>query len=457
MYLELPTVSETLSEWAESLEYEAIPTEFRESAKLDILDMLGCGFFGSTLPWVKISAEMVKDWGGQPEATIWGHAKKVPAVNAVLANAHAVNSFEFDDTYVPTGIHPGALVVTSALAAAESTGAITGKEFIVAVVAGHEVSARVRLGLGWSVLHGWNSTAICSTFGAAVASALILGLDADGISDAMGIAGPYVGGLLTYGFGAMAKRIVNARSAQGGMMASLLAKRGFTGFRDILESDQGGFCSAHSTDCKIEAILDGLGKEYEMRKLALKKYPCCTSFHAVVDAISDILDEMPFSPDDIASVEIQTTSGALKNNVGSDYNNLSSAQMSMEYAAAARILHGELGIAQYQGEEIGNPKLRRMIQKIRTSVDADLDSKGLDHRMAAKAVITLKSGVQLESSQVTQPKKMTPEEVLAKFRSLASTCVDRSTVEQIIAYIDALDHQDALSELASMLRKETNE
>lgn len=440
-----------LSKWAGSLDYKAIPSEFREAARFDVLDMLGCGLFGSTRPWVRISAEMVEEWGGTPEATIWGHAKKVPAVNAVLANAHAVNAFEFDDTYVPTGIHPGALVVTSAMAAAEYYGKTSGRQFIAAVVAGHEVSARVRNGLGWSVLHGWNSTAICSTFGAAVASAKIMGLSADGIADAMGIAGPYVGGLLTYGFGAMAKRIVNARSAQGGMMSSVLAKKGFTGFRDILESDQGGFCSAHSSDCQVQAILEGLGEEYEMRKLALKKYPCCTSFHAVVDAASDVLGAKAFSPDEIETVEIHTTSGALKNNVGADYDNLSSAQMSMEYAVAAKILHGELGIEQYSNEQIENPQLRKMVGKIRTSVDPDLDSKGLDHRMAAKVVIAFQDGAKMESPYVLKPRRMSHEAVLTKFEKLATTALPRTTAKEISDRILHIEDCKDVSDIASLL------
>ncbi len=451
----MPTVSEVLAGWAATIDLDNIPKEFVEAAKMDILDILGCGLFGSTLPWVQISAGLVKDWSGKEEATIWGHDWKAPAVNAVLANAHAVNSFEFDDTYVPTGIHPGALVVTSAIASAECVESVTGTELLGAVFAGHEVSARVRAGLGWSVLHGWNSTAICSTFGAAVASAKIMALDTDGIVNAMGIAGPYVGGLLTYGFGAMAKRLVNARSAQGAIMASLLARRGFTGFRDILESPQGGFCLAHSPDCTIDEILEGLGDVYEIRKLRLKKYPCCTSFHAVVDAVAEILDEHSLKSDDIRRVTIRTTSGALKNNVGDAYDNVSSAQMSMEYAVAARIVEGELGIDQYTDERIQDSSLRAMVQRTVTEVDSSLEERGLDNRMAAKAEIETTHGLSVESSYVLQPKKMTQNEVLEKFRKLARNCLEADRVEEIIKIVMNLRRCDDVRALASLLSKDT--
>ncbi len=451
----MPTVSEVLADWAAGIDLSEVPKDFVEAAKMDILDILGCGLFGSNLPWVRISSGLVKDWGGKEEATVWGHDWKAPAVNAVLANAHAVNSFEFDDTYVPTGIHPGALVVTSAIASAECLDSVSGTELLGAVFAGHEVSARVRAGLGWSILHGWNSTAICSTFGAAVASAKIMALDTDGIVNAMGIAGPYVGGLLTYGFGAMAKRLVNARSAQGAIMASFLAARGFTGFRDILESPQGGFCLAHSPDCTIDQILEGLGEIYEISKLRLKKYPCCTSFHAVVDAVAEIIDEHSLKPDEIRRVTIQTTSGALKNNVGDAYDNISSAQMSMEYAVAARIVDGELGIGQYTDERIRDSELRAMVQRTATEVDPNLDARGLDNRMAAKAEIETNHGLTVKSSYILQPKKMTQNEVVEKFRKLAQTCLEEDRVEDIIELVMNMRNCDDVRDLTSLLSKET--
>ena len=140
----MPTVSEQLAEWAGNLEYKDIPKMYVETARENILDMVGCGIFGSTLPWVRTVCDMVIDWGGKQEATLWGRDVKVPSVNAVFANTNAINSFEFDDTYFPTGIHPGALVVSSVLATSEYSGGVSGKELIAAVVAGHEVSARIR-------------------------------------------------------------------------------------------------------------------------------------------------------------------------------------------------------------------------------------------------------------------------------------------------------------------------
>jgi len=448
---ELPTVSEQLAEWVASLEYKDIPSEFIETARLNILDIIGCGLFGSSLAWVKVIADMVIDWGGKEEATIWGRKTKVPAVNAVFANANAANSFEWDDTYFPWGIHPGALVVSSTLASAEYKSGADGKDFIAAVIAGHEVSARVRSGLGWSVFHGWNGTAICSTFGAAVASTKILGLSATQIADAIGTAGPYVGGLLTFGFKAGAKRVVNARSAQGGILAALLAERGVTGYKDILESKQGGFCSTHSSDPIIDRITEDLGKEYEMSKMALKKYPNCTSFHAVLDALYEITGTSPVDVESIDRIVVNTTTGAQKNDVGTSYDNVHSAQMSMPYAVAIKISDGVVGVEQFSNDKIGDDEIRKIAERVEIVVDPDLDSLGLEHRLAAKVDLIFKSGKKLESSVVRNPRRMTKDEILMKFNNLAARVVSQDRADEIVDFIETMEKHDDIASLAGLL------
>lgn len=453
----MPTANEILADWVANLRYQDIPSEFVHEAKNNILDMIGCGIFGSSLPWARVIGDLVLDWGGTEEATVWGRNRKVPAVQAVFANTNAANSFEFDDTYFPWGIHPGALVVSSAIAAAEYKGGTSGTSLIAAVVAGHEVSARIRVGLGWSVFHGWNSTAICSAFGAAVAASKIMGLDSDGIANAIGTVGPYVGGLLTFGFDAGAKRVVNARAAEGGMLAAMLAERGFTGYKDILESDQGGFCKTHSSDPKIDEITENLGEQYEMRKMALKKYPNCTSFHAVLDALYEITGTEAVDIDRLKSVIIHTTTGAQKNDVGTSYDSVHSAQMSMPYAVAVKLLDGVVGVEQFSPEKLNSDKVREVAKMVEITVDPELDALGLEHRLAARVELTMKDGERLESSTIRNPRRMSDDEVLNKFYDLATRVIDRFRAEQIVEFTESLETESDITKLADLLKQEEEE
>ncbi len=448
----MPTASETMAAWVANLRYEHIPQEFIHDAKNNILDMIGCGIFGSSLPWARVIGDMVLDWSGDNQATVWGRDSKVPAVHAVFANTNAANSFEYDDTYFPWGIHPGALVVSSALAAAEQQGHAGGKSLISAVVAGHEVSARVRVGLGWSVFHGWNSTAICSAFGAAVSAAKIFDLDAEGITNAIGTVGPYVGGLLTFGFKAGAKRVVNARAAEGGMLAAVLAKRGVTGYSDILESEQGGFCKTHSSDPKIENITKELGNQYEMRKMALKKYPNCTSFHAVLDALYEITGTEPVNVDELESVIVHTTTGAQKNDVGTTYDNVHSAQMSMPYAVAVKLLDGVVGVEQFSAEKLESDKVRDIAERVEITVDPELDALGLEHRLAARVELVMKNGKTIESGTVRNPRRMNDDEVLEKFYDLSTRVIDKDRAKQIVEFVESLESQSNIVHLAELLK-----
>jgi aconitate decarboxylase len=447
----MQTISEELAQWVADLEYSDIPLHFLEMAKANILDMLGCGLFGSTLPWVRSISDLVIHWGGKEESTLWGRDQRVPSVNAVFANTNAANAFEFDDTYFPTGIHPGALVVSSAIASAELMGYASGEELLVAVVAGHEISARIRNGLGWSVLHGWNGTAICSTFGAAVASARMLRLSADQIADAIGIAGPYVGGLLTYGFNAGAKRIINARAGQGGVLAALLAEKGVTGYKDIIESEQGGFIHSHSTDPKPEKITENLGSEYMFRNMALKKYPNCTSFHAVLDALYEITQFDPVDPNTLEKIIVYTTRGALKNDVGADYDNIHSAQMSMPYAVAVKLLYGIVGTDQFSDAKIRDPKVRKLAESVEIVVDPELDGMGLDNRFAAKVELTFRSGERIASSIVRNPRRMTSDEALEKFHDLSGKVIEPGQAEEVVKFVQSLESHDNIVDLAQLL------
>lgn len=106
-----------LAKFAADLKFKDIPVEVVNLIKLLTLDTIGCGLFGSTIQWSIMVSDLVQEWGGTAESTIWGQGKKVPCVNAAFANGVAVESFELDDTSISG--HTGCGAVTSALAVSE--------------------------------------------------------------------------------------------------------------------------------------------------------------------------------------------------------------------------------------------------------------------------------------------------------------------------------------------------
>ncbi|MBD3157496.1 MAG: hypothetical protein GF309_01790, partial [Candidatus Lokiarchaeota archaeon] len=179
--------------------------------------------------------------------------------------------------------------------------------------------------------------------------------------------------------------------------------------------------------------------------------PTCTSFHAALDALSEVVDEHDLDTNGIEKVIIRTTRGALKNNVGTNYDNISSAQMSMEYSVAAKIVDGEVGINQFTPARIEDLTLREMAGKVETVIDPELDAFGLDYRFAAQAIVLLDDKTRFESDYVHNPKRMTTEGVESKFITLANTAVNEEQGREIIESVNGIEKMRDVSNLADLL------
>ncbi|NIN52077.1 MAG: MmgE/PrpD family protein, partial [Nitrososphaeria archaeon] len=215
-------VTKTLADFASSVRFSDLPEEALRHSKKCILDLLGVALAGSmTIPG-RIIIDFVKKLGGEPEATVISSPLMVPCTNAALANGTLAHALELDDGSRYAMGHPGVVVIPAALAAAESND-VSGKDLITAVVLGYETF--IRLGSAVNPSHfrrGFHTTGTCGTFAAAVAAGKILGLDEDGMANALGLAGTQSAGLFEFvSDGSMSKPLHPGRSAQSGVLAVL--------------------------------------------------------------------------------------------------------------------------------------------------------------------------------------------------------------------------------------------
>jgi len=222
--------TQKLASFAVNLTFSDISPVVVDHMKWCLLDTVGCGLFGSTLPWGKILGEFARDLGGRRESTILGMAAKASAPNAALANGTMIHGFELDDIHPLSIIHPGSVTFPAALAIGERRGRCTGKEFLTALVVGYEVGIRVGMCVGASHLHrGFHPTGTHGTFAAAAAAGKLLGLDEKRMIHAFGIAGTQAAGLMAAQYSAMVKRMHAGRASQSGVYGALLAEKGLTG------------------------------------------------------------------------------------------------------------------------------------------------------------------------------------------------------------------------------------
>ena len=285
-----PSLAQLLAQTASQVAADGLDEHIRAATAQRVTDVLGNALGASDLPVVAQMRSVVAGWGGTAQASVV-NGLPTAAPNAALLNGTMAHALDFDDTHLPSVLHPSASVVPAALAAAELTGA-TGTQFLDAVAVGVEVTCRLGMAgydqeLGNSVFfeHGLHATSITGTIGAAVACAMLLAPNPDVISSSIGISASMGAGLLEANrTGGTVKRIHCGWAAHGGVVAAQAAAAGITGPPTVLEG-RFGFLQAYLGDrADVSAITDNLGRDWVIEKLFFKPYPCNHFTHAGIDA-----------------------------------------------------------------------------------------------------------------------------------------------------------------------------
>ena len=270
------TYSQKFGDFVENLGFHDVPRDIIEEVKLHILDTLGVALASYGRDFAQIILEVSNNLGGPPESTAFGSGERLPAPNAALVNGTMAHGLDYDDMHREAALHLSAFVVPTALAVSEAQGK-SGKSAIVGVVAGYEVGAR--LGLAGSVkllLRGWHPTGVLGAFASAAVTGSILGLTAKQISTAMGIVGSQSSGLAQWiEEGSWTKRMHPGWAAHSGIIAGLLAQKGYDGPQRIYEGKKGVYNSYFGEgNFDLERLTQGLGRRWETKQICYKLYPC---------------------------------------------------------------------------------------------------------------------------------------------------------------------------------------
>ncbi|MEV6299993.1 MmgE/PrpD family protein [Actinoplanes sp. NPDC051861] len=256
----------------------------------------------------------MRRWAGVPESSVIGYGDRLPAPSAAFVNGVLAHSLDYDDTHLPSVLHPSASVVPAALAAAEAG---APGDLIAAIAAGIEVTNRLGMagcdpetGANLYFERGQHATSICGTIGAAVAVARLYELDARRIADAIGIAASMGAGVLEANrTGGSVKRAHCGWAAHGGVVAATLAAEGLTGPPTVLEG-RFGFFTAH-TGRFSATFLDGLGERWELLRTVFKPYPSNHFTHAGIDCAL-ALRAAGLDPDDVVSADLGVAEPVLR-------------------------------------------------------------------------------------------------------------------------------------------------
>ena len=285
------TPAQQLGALAERVATDGLSADLRADLAGRVVDFLGNCLAALREPPARITRAVVTSWGGNPAATAIGTPGKLPAPSAALVNGTLAHSLDFDDTHLPSVLHPSSAVIPAALAVAEEIGA-SGPAFLDAATVGIEVTCRLGMA-GYDEAtrnsiffdRGQHATAICGAVGAAVAAGMLRGLDAEALTSAIAIACSMGAGVIEANrTGGTIKRVHCGWAAHAGVAAADLARHGLTGPPTVLEGRFGFLRSFLGDGFAVEAITGDLGERWETPGIFFKPYPCNHFTHAGIDA-----------------------------------------------------------------------------------------------------------------------------------------------------------------------------
>lgn len=464
-----------LAGFCADLSWDRVPRGARERVAELVLDLLGVASRGSAAESSRAAQSVV---AAQPagKATVIGgtrppgeeaspaaappgasSARPAPVRStaswAALANGTSAHATEMDDVTTESSLHPGVAIVPAALALAQERGA-TGRAFLEAVVCGYEVTIRVgnALGAASAYARGFHPTGVAGVFGAAAASAKLLGLDADATARAIGIAGTMASGSLEYlSGGAWTKRLNPGWAAHGGIVAASLAAAGFTGPRTAIEGEHGllrGY-----TDAPLpERLGEGLSlDDLQVMHVSIKPYGCCRYCHGIIDAVLALRAEHGLRAEDVAGIRVGVLSGGWSLIADPpervrEPRNVVDAQFSAPYAAAVALARGRAGLAEFSDEALHDPTIRGLTARAECYRDPSLDAVYPRQWPAAAEVRLRDGGVVTKRIEhaLGEPENPVPRDALVtRFREMvADRLTERDATalaDRILALADASD------------------
>jgi 2-methylcitrate dehydratase PrpD len=298
--LSAPGITGTLAARAAGLRFDSLPDDIVELARQCLLDFLGVTIAGANDPAVQIVLDEVMSQGGHPQASLVGRPHKVATHQAALVNGVASHSLDYDDVNWSLEGHPSVAIIPGLLALAEYRGAC-GSDFITAFVAGYETACRIgKLVSPSHYKRGFHATSTVGSFGAAAACARLLGLNGEQTAIALGIAGTQAAGLKSM-FGTMCKPLHAGKAAQNGLLAALLAARGFDSRPDVLECVQ-GFAQTQSDDYNFEAASEDPPGDYHLRANLFKYHAACYMTHSAIECTRRLMNRFKITPESVREV-----------------------------------------------------------------------------------------------------------------------------------------------------------
>ncbi|MBV6444304.1 MAG: MmgE/PrpD family protein [Ignavibacteriales bacterium] len=450
------SISRIMAEFAVGLKYEDLPKEVIHEVKRYLYDSIGCAYGAMGTKDVTIMRELYEEMGGAPESTLIGFGSKLPAVSTTLVNSLMIRSLDFNDIYWKEDPSHPSDIIPAALSVAEKVGA-SMKDVIVAIVLAYEFEQRLcEFAVPGVRERKWHHATL-TQFVSPIVAGKILGLTVDQMVNAIGINGchNHTIGCPTAGKLTMMKNTVDPMAVQSGVVAALMAQKGYSGTEAVFEGKE-GFMQCFGEGWAMEKLIGDLGKKYKILECSMKAFPTEALTHTHITAVLNVMTKNNLDYSDINEVVITTIARAcdiLFDPHKYRPESRETADHSLPYCIAAAIVDKKITTNSFSDEKMKDPRIWEVIDKIKGEASVEFE-KMFPAKQPSKAVIRTKDGREF-SEYLEYPKgdprePMTQEDLDNKFEALSTGKLDAAkiaAVKEVIFNCDNLSARDFMEKL----------
>lgn len=444
----MSSAEETLALNVAALKWEDVPEAVRHEARRGLMNFFAVAFAGSTQETVHRLGDTLAPFSSGGTSAQIGHASRRDPLLAAYLNAAAANIHDFDDTHIPTIIHPFAPVAPAVLAASEMSGA-SGQDSLLAIIAGVETTCR--LGNALSPSHyarGWHITSTCGVFGAALGTSHLFKMSAEQCAAATGLASGQAAGLVET-LGTDAKSLSVGNAARNGLLAALMAQAGLSGPARPLTGER-GYSHLVSDVPKADALNSGWGSDWEILNNTYKPYPCGVVLNPVIEACLALTEAHAIPADAVARITLVGHPLLRQRTDRPDVASARLSQVSGQHAVAVALLRQRAGLSEFSDEAVHDPAVRALGSRVRFEDDATFDVE------SARVTVEMDDGKVLsrtiDPARGSRANPLSDSDLENKLRTLAAHAGFSGDTEQLIDTIwsvDRLDRTDTLMKLAA--------
>ncbi|NJD11450.1 MAG: MmgE/PrpD family protein [Gemmatimonadetes bacterium] len=445
-----------MAEWAASVRYEDLPADVVHEAKRYLLDSLGCALGGLRQEDAEIALAVLREIGGTGPCAVLGTGRRTDAVSASLANALMIRVLDYNDIYWQQDPSHPSDIIPAALAGAELMGA-GGRDLIVGIVLGHEFEMRLcEAAIPGIRERGWHHATL-TAFVSPIVMGRMLRLTPVQIQHAIGISGARHGtlGAVTAGKLTMMKNTVDPLATQSGVLAALLARRGYTGPEHVIDGKE-GLVRVFGPEWKLDVLTDGLGSDWRILRCGMKAYPTEALTHTPISAVLELVQEHDLRPEHIAQVTIHSLARAadiLADPSKYDPRSKETADHSLPYCIAAAIVDRQVTPVQFEMARIMDATVRAQLPKIKVIADPEIEAV-FPALQRTHVTIETTSGTtvtrQLDYPRGNPHHPLTDVQVEEKFAALAEPVLSEAAQAKLRAAVWGLDALASVHELGEL-------